>query len=471
MPTPSTFRLTTAATSLACALLLTGPALAEQDLAFDGSKVRVNLSNKLNMLGQQISAASCAMKAGINPYVSMTALDRAKTDFDTIMAGLKSGDPALGIPTGEQRSNVLKALASVDKAWAPIRAAAEQMIAQENIAPAAQVIADGNMELLERTGILAFDVLNTYANPHEMTQSDALALNFSGRQRMLTYQIAKTACGIKTDVAAFGTQEDLSKHMQMYELSLTALREGMDAVGINPPPNDLVAGELSNVADDWAVAKPALATIVQSGSAEPADLIAFNGKVDGLVKDMNNVVTLYMLAAPESEQVYKLPLQAYARDELSKWLTDPQLIEAVKAQNLRHASLSQADVDQLDLDWRAQAKNGGGPLIDKLLSGPASEALLGRQNATAGFVTEVFAMDNKGLNVAQSVETSDYWQGDEAKWKQTFGDGSGATHISEVEYDDSTGAYQTQVSLPLRDPTTGELIGAITFGINVQSLL
>jgi hypothetical protein len=67
--------------------------------------------------------------------------------------------------------------------------------------------------------------------------------------------------------------------------------------------------------------------------------------------------------------------------------------------------------------------------------------------------------------------TTDYWQGDEAKWQETFGDGSGATHISEVEFDDSTGAYQTQVSLPLRDPETGELIGAITFGINVQSLL
>ena len=80
-------------------------------------------------------------------------------------------------------------------------------------------------------------------------------------------------------------------------------------------------------------------------------------------------------------------------------------------------------------------------------------------------------MDNRGLNVAQSVETSDYWQGDEAKWQETFGNGSGDIHISEVEFDESTGSYQSQVSMPISDPDTGELIGAITFGINVQSLL
>ena len=80
-------------------------------------------------------------------------------------------------------------------------------------------------------------------------------------------------------------------------------------------------------------------------------------------------------------------------------------------------------------------------------------------------------MDNHGLNVAQSVETSDYWQGDEAKWQKTYGNGSGDIHISEVEFDESTGSYQSQVSMPIKDPATGELIGAITFGINVQSLL
>ena len=84
--------------------------------------------------------------------------------------------------------------------------------------------------------------------------------------------------------------------------------------------------------------------------------------------------------------------------------------------------------------------------------------------------TEIFAMDDKGLNVAQSDVTSDYWQGDEDKWQQTYLVGAGAVHISEVELDDSTQTYQSQVSVTVVDPETNAPIGAITFGINVDAL-
>ena len=99
--------------------------------------------------------------------------------------------------------------------------------------------------------------------------------------------------------------------------------------------------------------------------------------------------------------------------------------------------------------------------------------MLEEQLATAGFINEIFVMDMKGLNVAQSAVTSDYWQGDEDKFQLSYGDGTGAgaVHISEVEFDDSTGVFQSQVSLPVRDLATGDLLGAITFGVNVQSLL
>ena len=73
--------------------------------------------------------------------------------------------------------------------------------------------------------------------------------------------------------------------------------------------------------------------------------------------------------------------------------------------------------------------------------------------------------------VAQSAETADHWQGDEAKWQKTYDVGPIELHISEVEFDDSTNFYQSQASHSIVDPATGELIGAVTFGINVQSLM
>ncbi len=449
------------------------PALstAQTDSVFDGSKVRVNLSNKLAMLTQEVASASCRIAAGINPERAVGDLEMAQSQFNTILDGLEHGATALGIPSPERYSVVLKSIAAVRQEWQPINTAASQLVSTGSNNGSASTIADSNMSLLDVTNILASDISGKYSNPHELTQSDALSLHFAGRQRMLGHQMAKEVCGIATDVASFGTGEDLAETVNLFNISLDALHTGMPAAGINPPPNDVIEGELTSVYGIWSQNQPALEMI--SDGARPSA-----GNVDTVARlstametDMDNVVTLYMLATPGQEEVYRVPLRAYAEEQLAAWLQNPDLINAIKDQNKRHATLSQSDIDALDQDWRAQRKQDAKPLIADLLGRPSSEWLRDKQAETARFVTEVFAMDNKGLNVAQSDATSDYWQGDESKWQKTFGNGSGDMHISEVEFDESTGSYQSQVSMAIRDPNTGELIGAITFGVNVQSLL
>ncbi|MEM8692652.1 MAG: type IV pili methyl-accepting chemotaxis transducer N-terminal domain-containing protein [Pseudomonadota bacterium] len=460
----------TAGLGLASGLSLS-TSVSAGDLAFDGSKVRVNLSNKLNMLGQKVAAAACNIDAGFAVEDAKEELVAARRDFQTIMNGLENGDVVLGIPSAERRAASLRSIANVKQAWAPIDAAVEDMLQDQNIDAAASTIASANMPLLEATGILASDIVGQYSNPHEMTQSDAMSLRFAGRQRMISYQISKEVCGIATGTDAFGEAATLQEQVNMYGLSLDALTNGMAAAGINPPPNELITKELTKVSEEWRAEKASIETVLSGGATGGDQVMAVRSLSTDLVKDMNNVVTLYMLSSQKTDDVYRVALNAYAENELSKWLTNETLIEAIKAQNVAHASLGQDDIDALDQTWRAEAKADGGDLINDLIGRPASAWLRDNQNATAGFVTEVFAMDNLGLNVAQSVVTSDYWQGDEAKWKQTYGNGSGQMHVSEVELDESTGAYQTQVSLPIHDPETDEMIGAITFGINIQSLL
>ena len=80
-------------------------------------------------------------------------------------------------------------------------------------------------------------------------------------------------------------------------------------------------------------------------------------------------------------------------------------------------------------------------------------------------------MDNRGLNVGQSDVTSDYWQGDEAKWKKTFLVGPGAMIIDDVELDESTQTFQSQLSMSITDQATGEVIGAITVGVDVEAIV
>ncbi len=471
MKTDHPIRNTLLAAAAVTAGLLATTSIASAE-GFDGSKARVTLASELRMLTQKIGSASCRANAGIGAETAAQELDEARQAFNTIMNGLENGSMALGIPSAESNRVVLKSLKAVQDAWAPIDAAAGSLASNAaGDSSAAQVIADGNAQLLDATMILSSDITGRYSNPNELTQADAMALNIAGRQPMLGHQIAKEVCGIVAGTQASGAADALGQSVDMYSVSLNALRDGMLEAGVNPPPNDVIRAELASVNETWQQSKPILDAI-RGGMAPSAENVEALAQVsNGLMTDMNNVVTLYMLATPGQEDVYRVPLQAYAEEQLSTWLENDALIQAIRDQNAAHANLTQADIDQLDLDWRAQRKEASKPLIDDLLGRPASEWLRGQQADTANFVTEVFAMDNHGLNVAQSVETSDYWQGDEAKWQQTYGNGSGDIHISEVEYDDSTGSYQSQVSMPITDPATGELIGAITFGINVQSLL
>ena len=96
--------------------------------------------------------------------------------------------------------------------------------------------------------------------------------------------------------------------------------------------------------------------------------------------------------------------------------------------------------------------------------------LKSKKDEAGGLFSEIFIMDAKGLNVGQSDVTSDYMQGDEAKWQNTYAAGPDAVFIDEVEFDDSSQQFQSQANLTIVDPATGKPIGAITVGVNVEQL-
>lgn len=162
-------------------------------------------------------------------------------------------------------------------------------------------------------------------------------------------------------------------------------------------------------------------------------------------------------------------IKTFMESEVTPWLSDPAIISAVKAQNAKNASITEADISGLDKEWRAQAKAGKGALIDEVLSNALSKFLQAKKEAAGGKIAEMFVMDNKGLNVGQSDVTSDYMQGDEAKWQKTYPAGPGALFIDEIEFDDSSKAFQSQASMTVVDEA-GNAIGAITVGVNVEKL-
>ncbi|MEM7208082.1 MAG: hypothetical protein AAF434_09680 [Pseudomonadota bacterium] len=153
-----------------------------------------------------------------------------------------------------------------------------------------------------------------------------------------------------------------------------------------------------------------------------------------------------------------------------EWLNDSTVLEHVKAQNKKNSGLSESEIIALDKQWRAETESLSRPLIEDVLSNALSSYLEKVKNESEGLYTEIFVMDNKGLNVGQSDVTSDYWQGDEAKWQKTYLEGPKSVHVGDIEMDESTQEFQAQVSVPVVDPASGSVIGAVTVGVNVDAL-
>jgi hypothetical protein len=164
-------------------------------------------------------------------------------------------------------------------------------------------------------------------------------------------------------------------------------------------------------------------------------------------------------------------MQAFLKDNILGWAQDPVLIDAIAAQNGRTAGFDAAQIETLDQQWRAEVGTGASEMVDAVLMNAAADFLRGQMEASAGMVTEIFIMDALGLNVAASGPTSDYWQGDEAKFQETFGVGAGAVHYSEIEFDESSQSYSVQISITLSDPATGAPVGAMTVGVDAESLM
>jgi len=156
-------------------------------------------------------------------------------------------------------------------------------------------------------------------------------------------------------------------------------------------------------------------------------------------------------------------------DNVRTWATAPVVIESLVGRNKTAGQLSQDEIDRLDKQWRSEIELDDQPLITSVLANPLSSYLTRIQANSVGVLTEVFVFDRNGLNAGQSSITSDYWQGDEAKFQKTFNVGAGAIFIDDPEYNEKTETWRAQLNMTIEgeDKTP---IGAITVEVNLTEL-
>ena len=151
-------------------------------------------------------------------------------------------------------------------------------------------------------------------------------------------------------------------------------------------------------------------------------------------------------------------------------MADAGVRAAIETGNAAHGGLSEYELIALDRVWRHETGESDRPTIETVVAGPGAERLHAMMERGGGALTEIIIMDNRGMNAAVSNVTSDFWQGDEEKFLLTFGESPDALHVEDLEFDESTGRFQLQVSRTLVDPITGLPVGAVTFGFDAAVL-
>ena len=181
-----------------------------------------------------------------------------------------------------------------------------------------------------------------------------------------------------------------------------------------------------------------------------------NWKIRSLISVFMLFTTLTLFAAEDAPA----SLQKLA-PVLKEWGVNPILVNAVKAHNAQGLSLD--DIKAKDEVWIKDS--GISAFMKNIMENDAAKELA-RLERTQGYFFECFLMGNQGANVAMTNKTSDYWQGDEDKWSESFKNGVGAVFFSKVKFDDSAQAYLVQISVPVMDG--GKAIGVITIGVNLD---
>src|SRR5258708_30371002 len=116
--------------------------------------------------------------------------------------------------------------------------------------------------------------------------------------------------------------------------------------------------------------------------------------------------------------------------KLKTWTQDPLFVAAVTAQNKQH--ITPAEIDKRDKAWVAGKAE---PLVKQMTTGRCADHL--RQLAAASPIySESFVMDDQGALVCANPRTSDYMQGDEAKWIRSFNGGKAPGFIDRPPFDE-----------------------------------
>lgn len=284
---------TALALGAAAMLATSSPAAATGFNADVGSSERINLSGQLGTLSERILAAACNLDAGIATIESNAVLKISTHHFSRIHDALMYGNRGFGILGEEQRPRTLQAINALNAHWVPLQqdANATESGAANLSHVASLALQSGPLQAEAK--VLVSEITGQYADPVALLRADAMLIEIAGRQRMLAQRMSKDVCLLASGVDDDQARTELTESIQLFEISLDALQNGLESVGVRPPPTAKIAGGLDIVADEWGQISPLVEAQLAGATLDEGAREQLFFAFLGLEARINNVVNMY----------------------------------------------------------------------------------------------------------------------------------------------------------------------------------
>jgi len=195
-------------------------------------------------------------------------------------------------------------------------------------------------------------------------------------------------------------------------------------------------------------------------NGNPEFLVQFNQLITGC-SSVHFSVSEY-----ERQQIKELLIR-----KIERWKRLPKLEASLKERNLTSRRFSKQEIAERDKKWtQSFIQNDFSYSID-LVDQELSAHLREIKKQSQDTITEIIVTDARGLNVAISDMTSDYWQGDEKKFTEVFSQPANTMHFGDINYDESTKRFQLHLSVPLYTEEKFEPLGVMVFGVDIEKIL
>lgn len=262
-------------------IICSAPALSS---VLDYSRV-INLSGKQRMLTQKMSKEAVLIALDVDTENNLKNLQQTRDLFDKTLKGLRNGDADLGLPA-TKTAKIIGALDEVDNLWLDFDKAVTQIITNSEVSDNdIKTIADNNVELLKAMN-KCVKLYEAAASGGDMNPALAIAINLSGRQRMLTQKMSKEYFMIAKGYEVDSYKANLTETIALFDTTLTGLIEGDVDTGLSPAPTDEITEQLKKVQGLWITFKEKIETqpTPENISSIAADNIILLQEMDKSVK-------------------------------------------------------------------------------------------------------------------------------------------------------------------------------------------